>query len=88
MRFRKLGAEDVGEASSRRHLDPETGREEYNISDADLAMTPPLEEEPEYGDILPDQIKEFARGGEEEGEVTARPTERVHPMTPGDLPEG
>ena len=68
MRFKKLGSEDVGEATSRRHVDPLTGQEEVNITDQDLAATPPLEDEPEFRDILPDQIQSF-RSGEEEDEV-------------------
>ncbi len=62
MRFKKLGADDVGEATSRRHVDPVTGQDEVNITDQDLAATPPLEEEPDFRDILPDQIQEFRRG--------------------------
>ncbi|XXF77636.1 hypothetical protein P2318_31975 [Myxococcaceae bacterium GXIMD 01537] len=83
MRFKKLGSDDVGESNSRRHLDPDTGQEEINITDQDLAMSPPLEEEPDYRDILPDQIHEFRRGEEEreEPEVTARPHEGMR--TPG-----
>jgi hypothetical protein len=93
MRFKKLGAEDVGEATSRRHVDPLTGQEEVNITDQDLAATPPLEEEPDFRDILPDQIQEFRRGGEEaeeeeEREVTARPTEELRPVQKEQLPEG
>lgn len=92
MRFKKLGAEDVGEATSRRHVDPLTGQEEVNITDQDLAASPPLEEEPDFRDILPDQIQEFRRGGEEteeeEREVTARPTEEIRPVQKEQLPEG
>ena len=43
MRFKKLGSEDVGESTSLRHLNPDTGEEEINITDQDLAATPPLE---------------------------------------------
>ncbi len=91
MRFKKLGAEDVGEATSRRHVDPVTGQEEVNITDQDLAATPPLEEEPDFRDILPDQIHEFRRGEEEEEEereVTARPSEELRPIQKEELPEG
>ena len=92
MRFKKLGAEDVGEATSRRHVDPVTGVEEVNITDQDLAATPPLEEEPDFRDILPDQIHEFRRGEEgeeeEEREVTARPSEDLRPIQRDHLPEG
>ena len=92
MRFKKLGAEDVGEATSRRHVDPVTGQEEVNITDQDLAATPPLEEEPDFRDILPDQIHEFRRGGEEEeeeeAELTARPSEELRPFKKEELPEG
>lgn len=90
MRFKKLGSEDVGEATSRRHVDPLTGQEEVNITDQDLAATPPLEDEPEFRDILPDQIQEF-RSGEEEDEdreITARPSEQVRPIQRDELPEG
>ena len=68
MRFRKMGSEDVGESTSRRHVDPESGQEEINITDQDLAATPPLEEEPEFRDILPDQIREFTFGDSDEDE--------------------
>jgi hypothetical protein len=90
MRFRKMADGDVGEASSRRHLDPESGREEINITDQDLAATPPLEEEPEFSDILPDQIHEFRRDDDEadDREVTARPSESLRPIPPEDLPRG
>jgi|GEM_PF-6245325 len=37
MRFKKLGSEDVGESTSRRHMNPDTGEEEINISDQDMA---------------------------------------------------
>jgi hypothetical protein len=90
MRFKKLGAEDVGESESRRNRDPVTGEEHINITDQDLALGPPMEEEPDYRDILPDQIHEFRRGDEEveEAELTARPSEPFRPMPPNDLPEG
>lgn len=93
MRFKKLGAEDVGEATSRRHVDPVTGQEEVNITDQDLAATPPLEEEPDFRDILPDQIHEFRRGEEEEEEeeepeLTARPSEDLRPIQKEELPGG
>jgi hypothetical protein len=90
MRFKKLGSEDVGEATSRRHVDPVTGQEEVNITDQDLAATPPLEEEPDFRDILPDQIHEFRRAGEEEEEreLTARPSEDMRPIQKNELPEG
>lgn len=93
MRFKKLGAEDVGESTSRRHVDPVTGQDEVNITDQDLAATPPLEEEPDFRDILPDQIHEFRRGAEdeeeeEETELTARPSEELHPIQKEDIPEG
>jgi hypothetical protein len=91
MRFKKLGSEEVGEAASRRHVDPVTGQEEVNITDQDLAATPPLEEEPEFRDILPDQIQKF-RGGEEEEEeereITARPSEELRPIQRDHLPKG
>ena len=88
MRYRKLGSEDVGEASSRRHVDPETGREEYNITDQDLAMSPPLEEEPEFQDILPDSIHSFGAGDEDEDrDLDAQPTHRINPVFPDDLPK-
>jgi hypothetical protein len=88
MRYRKLGAEDVGEAASRRHVDPETGREEYNITDQDLAMSPPLEEEPEFQDILPDSIHHFGTGEEdEERELDAQPSSRINPVFPDELPK-
>ncbi len=91
MRFKKLGSEDVGEATSRRHVDPLTGQEEVNITDQDLAATPPLEDEPEFRDILPDQIQEFRSGEEEEEEereITARPSEELRPIQRDELPEG
>jgi hypothetical protein len=92
MRFKKLGAEDVGEATSRRHVDPVTGVEEVNITDQDLAATPPLEEEPDFRDILPDQIHEFRSGEEddeeEDRELTARPSEELRPIQKDQLPEG
>ena len=91
MRFKKLGSEDVGESESLRTTDPVTGEEVINLTDQELSATPPLEEEPEARDILPDQIQEFRRGDEEEEEereVTARPHEPLHPMLPVELPEG
>jgi hypothetical protein len=90
MRFKKLGSEDVGEQSSRRHMNPDTGEEEINISDQDLAATPPLEDEPDFRDILPDQIHEFRRGDEEEegAELTAQPEDRIRPIRRDQLPEG
>jgi hypothetical protein len=91
MRFKKLGSEEVGEATSRRHIDPVTGQEEVNITDQDLAATPPLEDEPEFRDILPDQIQEFRRSDEEEEEepeLTARPSENMRPIQKNELPEG
>ncbi|HEX8699486.1 MAG TPA: hypothetical protein VF815_11660 [Myxococcaceae bacterium] len=91
MRFKKLGSEDVGEATSRRHVDPLTGQEEVNITDQDLAATPPLEDEPEFRDILPDQIQEFRSGEEEDDEdreITARPSEQLRPIQRDELPEG
>ncbi|MCP3099653.1 hypothetical protein LZ198_12320 [Myxococcus sp. K15C18031901] len=90
MRFKKLGTEDVGESSSLRHVNQDTGEEEINISDQDLAASPPLEEEPDFRDILPDQIHEFRRGDEEaeETEVTAQPEERLRPARRDQPPEG
>ncbi len=90
MRFKKLGSEDVGESTSLRHLNPDTGEEEINITDQDLAATPPLEDEPDFHDILPDQIREFRRGDEEDEdrELTARPEDRIRPFTSDQLPEG
>jgi len=91
MRFKKLGSEDVGEQTSRRHVDPVTGQEEVNITDQDMAATPPLEEEPDFRDILPDQIHEFRRSEEEEEEgpeLTARPSENMRPIQKNELPEG
>jgi hypothetical protein len=92
MRFKRLGAEEVGESTSRRHVDPVTGEDEVNITDQDLAASPPLEDEPEFRDILPDQIQEFRRGSaeeeEEEAELTARPSEPMHPIQKDELPEG
>ena len=87
MRFKNLGAEEVGESESLRHRDPVTGREELNFTDAELAMTPPLEEEADSRDILPDQIREF-RGDDdedEERELTAQPQEPLRPMRPEEL---
>lgn len=90
MRFKKLGSEDVGESTSRRHMNPDTGEEEINISDQDMAATPPLEDEPDYRDILPDQIHEFRRGDEDEegAELTAQPEDRIRPIRRDQLPEG
>ena len=90
MRFKNLGSEDVGESESLRNRDPVTGQEHINLTDQELTATPPLEEDPDYRDILPDQIHEFRRGDEEEqeAEITARPKEPLRPMPPNDLPEG
>jgi hypothetical protein len=91
MRFKKLGSEDVGEATSRRHVNPATGQEEVNITDQDLAATPPLEDEPDFRDILPDQIQEFRSGEEDEDEdreITARPSQDIRPIQRSELPEG
>ena len=97
MRYSKLGSEDVGESTSRRHVDPETGHEEINITDQDLSATPPLEEEPEFRDIMPDQIRSFSEDGveqeltdeeDDDREITAQPAERIRPITAAELPEG
>ncbi|AEI64276.1 MULTISPECIES: hypothetical protein [Myxococcaceae] len=90
MRFKKLGSDDVGESTSRRHMNPDTGEDEINISDQDLAATPPLEEEPDFRDILPDEIHEFRRGDEEEEplELTAQPGYRIRPIDFDKLPQG
>ena len=90
MRFKKTGIDDVGEASERVYVDPETGNEQVNITDQDLAATPPLEEEADFRDILPDQIHEFGRGEEpnEDREITARPSEPLRPIPPEELPQG
>ncbi len=88
MRFKKLGAEEVGESESLRIRDPITGEEHINMTDQELSATPPMEEEPDFRDILPDQIQEFRRGEEEpeEPELTARPNEPLRPVRPTDLP--
>ncbi|GEM_PF-1257017 len=92
MRFKKLGSEDVGESTSLRHMNPDTGEDEINISDQDLAAAPPLEEEPDFRDILPDEIHEFRRGDEEgeeeELELTAQPGYRIRPIDFDKLPLG
>ncbi len=89
MRFKKLGAEDVGESESLRHRDPVTGREEINFTDAELSASPPLEDEPDFRDILPDQIQAFGDVDEDaDDEVTARPSQPVRPYAPDELPEG
>ena len=90
MRFKKLGADEVGESESLRIRDPITGEEHINVTDQELSATPPMEEEPDFRDILPDQIHEFRRGEEEPEEpvLTARPHEPIRPMRPTDLPEG
>ena len=91
MRFKNLGSEDVGESKSLRNRDPITGQEHINLTDQELVMSPPLEEDPDYRDILPDQIHEFRRGDEEEveeEEITARPSEPLRPVPPKDMPEG
>jgi hypothetical protein len=91
MRFKDLGSEDVGESESLRNRDPVTGQEHINFTDQELSATPPLEDSPDYRDILPDQIHEFGRGegeDEEQEEITARPREQLRPMPPNDLPEG
>jgi hypothetical protein len=91
MRFKKLGAEEVGESESLRHRDPITGREEINLTDAELSASPPLEEEPDFRDILPDQIQQFRASDEDEDledEITARPTQPLRPYAPDELPEG
>ncbi|MCP3139881.1 hypothetical protein [Pyxidicoccus xibeiensis] len=89
MRFKRLGSEDIGESTSRRHVNPDTGEEEINISDQDMAATPPLEDEPDFRDILPDEIHEFRRGDQEEEEVelTAQPEYRIRPIGSDQLPE-
>lgn len=89
MRFKKLGAEDVGESESLRHRDPVTGREEINFTDAELSASPPLEDEPDFRDILPDQIQAFGDVDEDDDdEITARPSQPVRPYAPDELPEG
>jgi hypothetical protein len=91
MRFNKLGDEDVGESTSLRHRNPDTGEDEINIAVQDQAPTPPLEEEADAWDILPDHIEHFGRyeEEEEERELTAQPD---HPgpraQSPDLLPEG
>ncbi len=90
MRFKNLGAEEVGESESLRHRDPVTGREEINPSDMELSAHPPLEDEPDFRDILPDQIQSFGDEDVEENdeEITARPTRSMRPYAPDELPEG
>ncbi|PTL83147.1 hypothetical protein [Vitiosangium sp. GDMCC 1.1324] len=90
MRFKKLGEDAVGESESLRTWDPVTGLEQINPTDQELAMSPPLDEEPDHRDILPDQIHEFRRGDEEEKEeeITARPHEPLRPIPLNDMPEG
>ena len=92
MRFKKLGAEDVGESESLRNRDPITGREEINLTDAELSASPPLEDEPDFRDILPDQIQRFGSDEDEDedldDEITARPTQPLRPYAPDELPEG
>jgi hypothetical protein len=91
MRFKDLASEDVGESESLRTRDPVTGQEHINFTDQELSATPPLEDSPDYQDIMPDQIHEFRRGDDdedEEREITARPNEPLRPMPPNDLPEG
>lgn len=90
MRFKKLGSEEVGESESLRNRDPITGEETINFTDQELSMSPPLEEEPDFRDILPDQIQEFRRGEQEdrEEEITARPSRPLRPIAPDELPEG
>jgi hypothetical protein len=57
--------------------------------DADMIGSPPYELEPRGDDILPDQIQRFAGApSEEDVEVTARPRESMHPLSPDELPEG
>jgi hypothetical protein len=91
MRFKDLGSEDVGESESLRNRDPVTGQEHINFTDQELSATPPLEDSPDFRDILPDQIHEFRRGEEEEEgeekELTARPNEPLRPMPPNEQPE-
>ncbi|MDQ3264185.1 MAG: hypothetical protein M3Y59_11070 [Myxococcota bacterium] len=56
----------------------------------DLTGIPPLEDEPENRDIMPDQIQEEAPGaqGDEDVELTARSQKQIRPILPDELPEG
>jgi hypothetical protein len=80
----------------RRRRPAEERTDESNLSEdalaADLygeglAGIPPLEPEPTFQDILPDQV--YRRGPEpDEDELTARPSSPPHPIPPEELPEG
>lgn len=56
----------------------------------DLTGIPPLEDEPENRDIMPDQIQEEAPGarGDDDVELTARTAKEIRPIVPDELPEG
>lgn len=58
--------------------------------DEDLTGIPPLEEEPENRDIMPDQIQTEAPNavGDDDVELTARSRRDLRPIPPDQLPEG
>ncbi len=85
-------------SSMRKERDPSES-DVYNLSsDAlradpygeDLTGIPPLEDEPENRDIMPDQIQDEAPGslGDEDVELTARAQKQIRPILPDELPEG
>jgi hypothetical protein len=56
----------------------------------DLSGSPPLEDEPEARDLLPDQIQSEVPGavGDDDVELTARSDREIRPIVPEELPEG
>jgi hypothetical protein len=59
--------------------------------DEDLTGSPPIEQEPDSRDIMPDQIKAMPGAVDEDDddrEITARPSQSIRPILPQELPEG
>lgn len=56
----------------------------------DLTGIPPIEDEPESRDIMPDQIQSEAPNavGDDDVELTARSTHDIRPINPDELPDG
>lgn len=57
--------------------------------DEDLSGIPPIEDEPENRDIMPDQIQNEAPDarGDDDVELTARAAKDIRPITPDELPD-
>lgn len=73
-----------------RHESYNASAEERDDLDGGTESIIPIEDEPRYTDIMPDQIQRMAGGAgdEDEEELTARPDREIRPIPPDELPEG